>query len=224
MKKFLFKILKRVFKLFRFLPIVIFQMFKSNIFILNRNESYRNYILKQKEKTLDPKRIKIWKNEEWDSKIYGFTKVFEKTNFRFSGKNVLCVGSRVGQEVVALKSLGASAVGIDLVSFPPFTLSCDLHNLCFKNKCMDFIFTNVFDHIFDPIKFASEVTRVLKPNGIFLLRIQLGIFGDAYTKNVVLSHSSVKKLFYNLELKNVEKLENEFDGMSKQLTFVKPLS
>ena len=44
----------------------------GKIKIFNRHSSYKDYVKKQIEKTLDPKRISRWKGVEWQTKVDGF--------------------------------------------------------------------------------------------------------------------------------------------------------
>lgn len=149
----------------------------------NKSEEYKKYIEKQSEKTLDPTRRKKWLGEEWQLKIDGFKSEFNKLkDFLTSEKKCLCLGARTGQEVVALKEMGIDEViGIDIVPHEPLVIKGDIHDLEFDDNSFDFIYTNIIDHSINPQKMISEIERVLKPNGIFYLQIQLGINQDEYT-------------------------------------------
>lgn len=60
-----------------------------------------------------------------------------KNNIQFieNKKNAICLGSRTGQEVVALKELNVEeCIGIDLHEFKPYTIKGDIHQLDFKEK------------------------------------------------------------------------------------------
>ena len=146
-------------------------------------DEYTKYIEKQSEKTLDPTRRKKWLGEEWQLKIDGFKNEFSKfKDYLTSEKTCLCLGARTGQEVVALKELGVeNSIGIDIVPHDPHVIKGDIHNLDFEDETFDFIYTNIIDHSINPKKMISEVERVLKTDGIFLLQIQLGLNQDEYT-------------------------------------------
>lgn len=94
------------------------------------------------------------------------------------GGKALCLGSRRGEEVMALRHLGLSAIGIDLVAFPPFVLEADFHCIPYADGEFDFIFTNSIDHARDPYAIAREVTRLLKPGGTVLFHLTLGMWSD----------------------------------------------
>ena len=144
---------------------------------------YEKYIKKQSEKTLDPVRRKKWLGEEWQLKIDGFKQEFSKLgSFLTPDKRCLCLGARTGQEVVALKELGVEdVVGIDIVPHEPLVVEGDIHNLNFNDDSFDFVYTNIIDHSLYPEKMVSEIERVLKVDGVFMLQIQLGINQDEYT-------------------------------------------
>ena len=81
------------------------------------------------------------------------------------GSSVLCVGAcaQPGGDARAFRKPGAFAVGTDLLSMNRnLVLEGDAHSLQFADGSVDFIFTNVLDHIPDLYRFASEVARVLK--------------------------------------------------------------
>ena len=83
----------------------------------------------------------------------------------------LCIGARSGAEVKALIDLGHNAIGIDLEPGVdnPYVKAGDMHNLKFEDKSFDVVYSNVFDHVYDLEKALSEVKRVLKNNGHFIL-------------------------------------------------------
>jgi SAM-dependent methyltransferase len=87
------------------------------------------------------------------------------------GATVLCLGARLGTEVRAFLSHRCFAVGIDLNPGPEnrHVLFGDFHALQFADGSVDVVFTNALDHALDIQRMLSEVSRVLKPNGLFLV-------------------------------------------------------
>ncbi len=85
--------------------------------------------------------------------------------------SVLCLGARQGTEVKTFQDLGCFAVGLDLNPGPKnkWVLPGDFHELQFPAESVDVVFTNSFDHAFDPEKLIGEVKRVLKPGGLFII-------------------------------------------------------
>lgn len=92
--------------------------------------------------------------------------------------NVLCLGARQGTEVKAFLDLGCFAVGIDLNPGKdnPYVLQGDFHHVQFPDHCVDIVFTNSFDHAFDPAKLIGEIKRLLKPQGTLIIE---AIHGEA---------------------------------------------
>lgn len=93
-----------------------------------------------------------------------------------TGRSVLCLGARLGGEVRAFRSAGAFAVGIDL---NPGTDNCwvlpgDFHELDFAGASVDLVYTNSLDHARDLPRVASEMVRVLKPQGAVVLEVTRG--------------------------------------------------
>ncbi len=202
--------------------ILITKIFNKKIIVSNRHKNYSSYINKQKEKTIDPHRIAMWKGAEWEVKLDGFRKLFERNkNFIRDKKKGICLGSRTGQEVVALKEIGINCIGIDLVSFPPYTIKGDIHNLKYKESSFDFVFTNIFDHSLYPEKFVSEIERVCSKNGIILINLQINNFGDDYSENIVYNPSAVENLFKNSSVLISKKIKNTFDSMNHEIVLKK---
>jgi SAM-dependent methyltransferase len=217
------KLIKRIRRLPSLLSRILRAGFRRDrLFTLNRHESYEDYVRKQVEKTTDPERIEKWKTVEWDSKVQGYVDVFSRLDVPFERTRALCLGSRTGQEVYALQTLGADAQGIDLVAFPPFTIQGDVHDLRFEAEKFELVFSNIFDHVLYPEKFSQEARRVLAPGGLLVLRVQLGYRGDDFSETFVSSEKPILELFSDLELISLEKLHSQFDAMERQFVFRKP--
>jgi SAM-dependent methyltransferase len=87
------------------------------------------------------------------------------------GAAVLCLGARQGTEVKAFQDLGCFAIGIDLNPGKDnkFVLPGDFHTVQFPDRCVDVVFTNSFDHAFDPEKLIGEIGRLLKSSGLLIV-------------------------------------------------------
>lgn len=143
--------------------------------VVREYNSYEEYTRHQKEKTLDPVRRQKWMNEEWGQKIQVFETAFKNLPISIPDKYCLCVCARTGQEVQALRILGAKAIGIDLVANPPFVAEGDMHQLPFVGNQFDLVFCNSLDHSLKPEQALLEMRRVVKSNGFIYLQLQLGI-------------------------------------------------
>jgi len=188
--------------------------------LLKEYEKYDDYLEHQKEKTLDPVRRKKWLGEEWDLKLNGFSYIFGNTcqNILEEGMNALCIGARTGQEVVALKNLGIDAIGIDLVECPPHVVFGDMHDLSYDDNSFDFVFTNVFDHSLFPEKLISEVERVLKVGGYFLLQMQVHQEIDDYAENEIDSvDTDIAPLFKHSQIIVSRNIPRNFAGMNWEI-------
>jgi len=194
----------------------------GKIKIFNRHSSYEDYVKKQIEKTLDPKRISRWKGVEWQTKIDGFESLFKRNEeYITNKKKALCLGSRTGQEVFVLRKLGMEAIGIDLVEFPPYTIKGDIHNLFYEDGIFDLVFTNILDHSLYLQKFISEMERVSTNRGIIILNIQENMTYDDYSENIINDSKPIIELFKNSSLLKSRKIKNTFDGMNRELIFEK---
>jgi SAM-dependent methyltransferase len=185
---------------------------------------YDQYLKLQIAKTSDEKRIHKWKTDEWDIKLNGFIKMFKRHKKLIENStNSLCLGSRTGQEVAALQSFGIDSIGVDLVAFPPYTVIGDIHNLPFHIETFDLAFSNIYDHILYPEKFAAECFRVLKNKGILILHVSLGFDPDEFSVNYVYNEKQIIELFnqagFNILNSNV--ISNEYDSMNFEFIFEK---
>ena len=191
---------------------------------LNNYKNYEDYVNKQLDKTNDVNRQKLWLGPEWQKKIDIFKKLFNNNiNLIKYKKKAICLGSRTGQEVVALKELGIEdSIGIDLHSFDPYTIKGDIHNICFENNTFDLAFSNIFDHSLYPSKFASEIFRVLSENGIFILHVQIGINIDIYSEVEILNTENIKKLFDKFICIKESKIKSGIMKMNYEFIFQKP--
>ena len=199
-----------------------FNFFSSKLKILNRHSNYEDYLNKQKEKTLDKKRIEKWFGEEWNIKLQGFRDLFDR-NFEIikDATKCICLGARTGQEVSALHELNKEAIGIDLVAFPPLTVEGDIHNLSYPDREFDFVFTNIFDHSIYPDRFVSEMERISKSGGSILINLQLSIKGDEYSENIINDARELIKLFNHSKLLYSRPITNTFDGMNWEVAMKK---
>lgn len=163
--------------------------------ILREYKNYEDYVAHQKKKTEDPTRREKWLGEEWEIKLIGFMKEFNKlldADLISKNDKALCLGARTGQEVFALNKLGLNAIGIDLVPCEPLVVEGDIHNLHYQNETYDFVFTNILDHSLKPDVMMKEIERVLKPDGIFLLQMQVNYPQDEFTEFVP---ESIQQIF-----------------------------
>ena len=105
-----------------------------------------------------------------------------KENFEFAmkyrcikaGKKALCLGSRMGEEVRALKSLGVDAVGVDLVECLPDVIEMNFEDLQYEGEEFDIVYSNSMDHTSDIDTFLEEAVRVLKHKGYLILDVMPG--------------------------------------------------
>ena len=194
----------------------------GKIKIFNRHSSYEDYVKKQIEKTLDLKRISIWKGAAWQIKVDGFEVLFKRNEEYINNKKkALCLGSRTGQEVFVLRKLGIETIGIDLVEFPPYTIRGDIHNLIYADGIFDLVFTNILDHALHLQKFISEIERVTTKGGIIILNIQENMPFDDYSENIINDTKPIIEMFKNSSLLKSRKIKNTFDSMNRELIFKK---
>lgn len=197
---------------------------KSKIMRLRHYRNKKEYILHQKQKTQDIERQNKWLNEEWESKLNGFKELFSRhKDIINSSSSALCLGARTGQEVQALLDMGIeNVIGVDLVAFLPLVEEGDVHNLRFEDSSFDFAFSNIFDHLLEPLKMFQEVSRVLKSGGYFILHLTVGADIDEYSTQMVRDVKAVEDLLREsfLIISSCE-IQNSFDHMNWEIVVQK---
>tara|TARA_R110000803_G_scaffold34289_5_gene74922 strand:+ start:92 stop:679 length:588 start_codon:yes stop_codon:yes gene_type:complete len=169
--------------------------------IIRKYNSYPDYIKHQKEKSLDPSRIKKWLNGDWQPKVDMFYNHFKRNEeYLIKGGKALGVCARTGQEIEALKQLGMDAIGVDIVAYPPLVVLGDAHHLPFENETFDFVFSNSLDHSIYPLLFLEEMRRVLKIGGYGILHLQITRDVDGYAENILFNEKPVIKLLSTVKI------------------------
>ena len=133
---------------------------------------YQSYLEHQssKFKTMET-RLEV----SFDRRANDFFNGFRKHEF-LEGLTVICLGSRDGAEVHALRKMGLLAVGVD-IKYPEgseFTHFGDFHDIPYPDGVFGAAYTNCLDHIHSPQKFLSEIRRVLTGDGLLIVDMTLG--------------------------------------------------
>ena len=138
-------------------------------------KDYDDYVKHQCEKTASASLRKRLQNK-FNGKVQKFVARFnhlKDDSVIQEGQKVLCLGSRMGEEVAALQNMGLDAVGIDLVPNSPLVIEGDFNSLGeqFDDDSFDAIYTNSFDHAWAADDFFKGVEKVLKKDGIFVIDV-----------------------------------------------------
>lgn len=125
-----------------------------------------------------------WQSKDWRKAVDFYSSIFQDLiveGFLAPSFKSLVVGTLGGQEVLALKEIGVSnAVGVSRKRSPPLVIAGDVLNLQFANKTFDFVFAGEgIDKSSRPLDLASEIVRVLKPEGFLVLLTSSA--GDMYS-------------------------------------------
>lgn len=133
---------------------------------------YQSYLEHQSSKF---KTMETRLEGSFDRRANGFFNGFRKYEF-LEGLTVICLGSRDGAEVHALRKMGLLAVGVD-IKYPEgseFTHYGDFHDIPYPDGVFGAAYTNCLDHIHSPQKFLSEIRRVLTGDGLLIVDMTLG--------------------------------------------------
>ncbi|XP_015162652.1 uncharacterized protein [Solanum tuberosum] len=112
----------------------------------------------------------------------------------------LCIETLTGQDVEALIDVGViDSIGIFHKSSPPLIRYGHGHHQPFDDNTFHFEFAGngVLDRSSKPVEFAKEVSRTLKPGGIFVIHT---ISKDDYSLNSLIQLFSSFKLISSIEI------------------------
>jgi SAM-dependent methyltransferase len=144
-------------------------------------ENYEKYLDHQKEKTGNPARRERL-NAAFSKRETYFINRLKGTLERIhldSRSKVVCLGSRMGEEVSAWRKLGfQDSIGTDLIANQPYVVVEDFHNLSFEDETIDIFYSNSIDHSNDPPRMFSEISRCLKASGYFIADFQFEHMGS----------------------------------------------
>jgi SAM-dependent methyltransferase len=152
--------------------------------VVKHYATYQEYVDHQSSKTLDPK-IREYFLQRWNTRLKWFHAKFRRTlkEVQFTrkhGKAALCLGARYGHEVQAFRDLNLDAEGIDLVPCPPLVKAGDIHSLEYPDESQNIVFTNIFDHSYNPDAFLSEIDRVLVHGGFVIIHLAIAKSTDEF--------------------------------------------
>ncbi|KAM3234192.1 hypothetical protein P3L10_019551 [Capsicum annuum] len=112
----------------------------------------------------------------------------------------LCIETVTGEDVEALIDIGVvDSIGISQNQSPPLIYYGNADRQPFDDDSFDFEFAGngVLDRSSKPIEFAKEVSRTLKPGGIFVIHT---ISKDNYSLNSLIQLFSSFKLIRSIEI------------------------
>ena len=136
--------------------------------------SYEQYLEHQKEK------LEYLELDEYDRAFHdallGRLEGLEEAGLLRPGDRVLCLAARIGTEVRAFIDAGCFAVGIDLNPGEGnrYVVVGDFHHIQFADASVDIVFCNALDHAFEIDRILSEVRRVLRHDGLFIVEALRG--------------------------------------------------
>lgn len=181
---------------------------RSSIWSVNEFVEYEDYLRLQRQKTLDPERRSKWLGEEWSPKVQAFMAFFgdlEETLGHehpevFTGRSMLCLGARTGQEVVAAQELSWKALGVDLVPHAPLVIGGDVHALPFQRESFWMLYSNVVDHALKPQVMIAEMERVARPGALIVLHLSVGRSTDPFGVTEIARPNSINHFFHQSEV------------------------
>ena len=173
-------------------------------------ESYKAYLKHQKAKlaTHDFKKYDIEFRTALRERLLAL-------DIDWRGLRVLCLAARIGTEVKAFLDLGCRAIGIDLNPGKQnqYVVQGDFHDLQFQPNSMDVVYTNSLDHAFDIDRIATEVLKVLEPEGLLIVEAVRG-------RDQGVHPGFFESFFWN----NIDELISMFETAGFKLTLRTPMT
>jgi len=144
---------------------------RQGAFQSRKYESYRAYLKHQKAKLA----THDFKNYDIEFRTV-LRERLTALDVDWRDLSVLCLAARIGTEVKAFLDLGCRAIGIDLNPGKQnqYVVQGDFHDLQFQPNSMDVVYTNSLDHAFDIDRIATEVLKVLEPEGLLIVEAVRG--------------------------------------------------
>ncbi|PKI34139.1 hypothetical protein CRG98_045494, partial [Punica granatum] len=133
-----------------------------------------------------PSRADLYTSKDWIKAVRFYSSVFHDLaaeGFLSPSSKSLCIETPTGQDVFALKEIGvADSIGTSKKASKPLVISRKPHSLRFDDNTFDFIFSGGgrFDGLSLPLDVASEISRVLKPEGVVVVHVRAN---DTYSFN-----------------------------------------
>lgn len=178
----------------------------------NRYATYEQYLADQPTKARLPEWQKRMATDR-ATRVEWFRSRFAK--LPLTPGAVLCLGARYGEEVEAFRCLGfVGAVGIDLEPCPPWVQAGDMNRLDFPGDSASIVYSNAFDHCWQPAAFIAEIERVLKPGGLAVLHLTFSL--GRYETHVPSTASEVIDLFERSDIAYSHSVQ-EWYGMKHEL-------
>ena len=161
------------------------QVFESDLWEKDMKFARRSY--KDYDEYLDHQAAKLKQIEHrlyetYEEDLAEFRRRFKGCLPLAEARNVVCLGARLGTEVRALHSLGYFSVGVDLNPGEEnnYVLHGDFHHLVFPDNSADAVYCNALDHVLNLEKFLAEISRILRPGGLFVADLLEG-FEEGFT-------------------------------------------
>ena len=138
-------------------------------------KDYANYEDYLKDQVAKANLREDYIRQKSDRKHGEFLARFDKFNDFLEVKSrILCLGARFGEEVRAFRDFGHDAVGVDLFADETdLVIKGDWNDLPFDKGIFHCIYTNSIDHSFNLNDEIKEICRVLSPNGIVIIDLNI---------------------------------------------------
>ncbi|XP_022966277.1 uncharacterized protein LOC111465988 [Cucurbita maxima] len=122
-------------------------------------------------------RADLYTSEDWIKTVQFYSSVFQDLiteGYVSANSKSLCIDTLTGADVSALKEIGVSdSIGIFKKALKPLVIKGEAHRIPFEDKTFDLVFSgggrlDISRRAYD---FASEIARILKPEGFAVVHV-----------------------------------------------------
>ena len=134
---------------------------------------------------------------------------------------ILVIGPRNEEDILNLLAHGfakKNITGLDLISYSPLIEVGDMHNTRFEAETFDVIICGwTLSYSNQPFKFANEVMRIIKNNGVVAIGVEYSTLSEENSKKIHNGYALVTDGFERIN--SVNDILNLFDGYVSEVYF-----
>ncbi|KAF5744466.1 hypothetical protein HS088_TW07G00037 [Tripterygium wilfordii] len=150
----------------------------------------------------------VWTTKRYRKALGYYSSIFRdliSEGYLSPNSKSLCIGTLIGEDVEALREIGVKdSIGLAKKASPPLILGgLGAHSQPFDENTFDFEFSGngVVEQSRNPVQFASEISRMLKPGGFLVVHTKAK---DAYSLHSFLNLFNCCRLVKSREMDGLD--------------------
>jgi SAM-dependent methyltransferase len=134
---------------------------------------------------------------------------------------ILVIGPRNEEDILNLLAHGfakKNITGLDLISYSPLIEVGDMHNTRFESETFDVVICGwTLSYSNEPLKFANEMLRIIKDNGVIAIGVEYSTLSEENSKKIHDGYALVTDGFERIN--SVKDILNLFGEKVKEVYF-----